>query len=84
MLINLLMAFNFGDVQTYEKMRPQWTQQPDLNSNQDANDKQIIFHDMAHHTGLDVSKIELFAMKALSKTLFKAQIDQVGENVNLN
>ena len=34
-LVNLLMAFNSGDVQTYEKLRGSWTKQPDLNSNQE-------------------------------------------------
>ena len=101
-LVNLLMAFNSGDVQTYEKMRPQWTQQPDLNSNQeilyeklcllvlmemtfrrDANDRQITFTDVAQQTGLNVDKIELLVMKALSKGLVKGQINQVDESVNL-
>ena len=101
-LVGLLMAFNSGNVQTYEKMRPQWTQQPDLNSNQeilyeklcllvlmemtfrrDANDRQITFKDVAEQTGLNVDKIELLVMKALSKGLVKGQIDQVGESVNL-
>merc|ERR1712018_939072 len=35
-LVNLLMAFNSGDVQAYEKLRGQWTKQPDLNSNQEV------------------------------------------------
>merc|ERR1711860_156245 len=34
-LVNLLMAFNSGDVETYEKLRGSWTKQPDLNSNQE-------------------------------------------------
>jgi len=34
-LVTLLTAFNSGDVQGYEKLRPQWTKQPDLNSNQE-------------------------------------------------
>jgi len=34
-LIKLLLAFNSGDVQTYEKLRPEWTKQPDLNGNQE-------------------------------------------------
>lgn len=34
-LVNLLLAFNSGKVATYEKLRPQWTKQPDLNSNQE-------------------------------------------------
>ena len=34
-LIHLLVAFNAGDVKTYEKLRPQWQQQPDLKGNQE-------------------------------------------------
>ena len=101
-LVNLLMAFNSGDVQTYEKLRGQWTTQPDLNSNQeilyeklcllvlmemtfrrDANDRSIMFTEIAEQTGLKVDKVELLVMKALSKGLVKGQIDQVGQSVNL-
>jgi len=34
-LINLLVAFNSGDVKAYDKLRPQWTKQADLNGNQE-------------------------------------------------
>jgi len=34
-LIKLLLAFNSGDLETYEKLRPEWTAQPDLNGNQE-------------------------------------------------
>lgn len=34
-LVQLLMAFNSGDVGTYEKLRTSWQKQPDLNSNQE-------------------------------------------------
>merc|ERR1712141_611837 len=34
-LINLLVAFNAGDVKTYNNLRPQWTEQADLNGNQE-------------------------------------------------
>ena len=34
-LVNLLLAFNSGNVQGYEKLRSQWSKQPDLNSNQE-------------------------------------------------
>merc|ERR1712018_899121 len=34
-LIKLLLAFNSGDLETYEKLRSEWTTQPDLNGNQE-------------------------------------------------
>merc|ERR1711983_766425 len=34
-LINLLVAFNSGDVKAYDKLRPQLTKQADLNGNQE-------------------------------------------------
>merc|ERR1712018_659152 len=34
-LIKLLLAFNSGDLDTYEKLRSAWTTQPDLNGNQE-------------------------------------------------
>jgi len=101
-LVDLLLAFNSGDVQGYEKLRDQWTKQPDLNQNQeilyeklcllvlmemtfrrDANDRQITFSDVSQQTGLNVDKIELLVMKALSKGLVKGHIDQVEQTINL-
>lgn len=34
-LVNLLLAFNSGNVETYQQLRTQWSKQPDLNSNQE-------------------------------------------------
>jgi len=101
-LVDLLLAFNSGDVQGYEKLRSQWTKQPDLNQNQeilyeklcllvlmemtfrrDANDRQITFADVSQQTGLNVDKVELLVMKALSKGLVKGHIDQVEQTINL-
>ena len=33
--IYILVAFNSGDVKAYDKLRPQWTKQADLNGNQE-------------------------------------------------
>merc|ERR1711884_951550 len=35
-LVDLLLAFNSGKVESYEKLRSQWTKQPDLNQNQEV------------------------------------------------
>ena len=92
-LVDLLLAFNSGKVQSYENLRSQWTKQPDLNQNQevlyeklcllvlmemtfrrDANDRQITFNDVSEQTGLNIDKVELLVMKALSKGLVKGHI----------
>jgi len=101
-LVDLLLAFNSGDVQEYQKLKSKWTTQPDLNQNQeilyeklcllvlmemtfrrDANDRQITFNDVSEQTGLNVDKVELLVMKALSKGLVKGHIDQVEQTINL-
>merc|ERR1712200_155408 len=93
-LVDLLLTFNSGKVQSYENLRSQWTKQPDLNQNQevlyeklcllvlmemtfrrDANDRQITFNDVSEQTGLNIDKVELLVMKALSKGLVKGHID---------
>ena len=40
----------------------------------DANDRQITFNDVSEQTGLNIDKVELLVMKALSKGLVKGHI----------
>merc|ERR1711983_486696 len=80
-LIDLLVAFNSGDVKAFEKLCLLVLME--MTFRRDANDRQITFGDVAQNTGLGDDKVELLVMKALSKGLVKGSIDQVAQTINL-
>merc|ERR1712079_413526 len=82
-LINLLVAFNSGDVKAYDKLRPQWTKQADLNGNQEILFEKLCLLVLMEMTFRRDAKVELLVMKALSKGLVKGSIDQVAQTINL-
>jgi len=98
-IVDLLAAFNAGDVAKYEAMRGQWSTQTDLEVNQSILNEKVCllalmemtfrrhstltFEAVAAQTRLPVDSVELLVMKALAKGLVKGSIDQVDQTVNL-
>lgn len=101
-LISLLHAFNNGDINKFNQMKPQWSQIPDLLAQEaklrkkvallclmemtfvrSADKRSIPFEDIAEHTKLPVSEVEILTMTALAQGLVRGHIDQVAGVVNM-
>ena len=98
-LYELLIAFNSGDLAQFMALRPQWTKQPDLASEEvrlrqkisllclmelTFNSNGILsFQDIASASQLPLNEIELLVMRALSLNLVRGVIDEVDHKVHL-
>uniref|UniRef100_A0A7N4V4H7 Proteasome 26S subunit, non-ATPase 13 n=1 Tax=Sarcophilus harrisii TaxID=9305 RepID=A0A7N4V4H7_SARHA len=74
-LIDTLYAFNSGNVERFQTLKPAWGQQPDLAANEGLLLQKIQL--------LCLMEVELLVMKALSVGLVKGSIDEVDKRVHM-
>ncbi|KAK5638676.1 hypothetical protein RI129_012971 [Pyrocoelia pectoralis] len=79
-LIDLLHAFNTGDITKFENMKSKWAS---MTFKRPSHNRQLTFAEISRETRLPLNEIELLIMKALSQGLVKGAIDQVGGTVNM-
>lgn len=99
-LYQLLIAFNSGDLDQFMALRPQWTKQPDLASEEVRlrqkisllclmeltfkSDGILSFQQISTASQLPLDEVELLVMRALSLNLVRGVIDQVDHKVHLS
>jgi len=102
-LVDLLHAFNSGDIGKFDQMKPKWSVIADLSAQEvklrqkisllclmemtfkrAANNRTILFTEIAKETRLPLKEVELLIMKALAQGLVRGSIDQVSGVVNMS
>ncbi|XP_050587973.1 26S proteasome non-ATPase regulatory subunit 13 isoform X2 [Bombus affinis] len=96
-LVDLLQAFNAGDIVALEKLKPQWSKVADLAAQElklrqkisllclmeMTFKRQLTFAEISQETRLPLGEVELLVMKALAQGLVRGAIDQVAGTVNM-